>query len=228
MATFQDEDDYLDGVGSDEEVVESIPDDAMIYVYKILVVGDSGTGKTSIINRYTKNEFPQNYKATVGVDFAVKSVQWDKNTVVRLQLWDIAGQERFSHITRVYYKEASGAFVVYDLAKDDTFTSVTAWKRDLDENLPGLPVILLANKCDLTQQRLDRKVMDAYCTEHGFLTWFETSAKNNINLDESGKKLIQFILLKDPKTFTQKPKDTVDLKSSEPPKEEEKKCCTIV
>jgi len=65
MATFQDEDDYLDGVGSDEEVVESIPDDAMIYVYKILVVGDSGTGKTSIINRYTKNEFPQNYKATV-------------------------------------------------------------------------------------------------------------------------------------------------------------------
>jgi len=99
MATFQDEDDYLDGVGSDEEVVESIPDDAMIYVYKILVVGDSGTGKTSIINRYTKNEFPQNYKATVGVDFAVKSVQWDKNTVVRLQLWDIAGQERFSTLS---------------------------------------------------------------------------------------------------------------------------------
>eukprot|EP00027_Filamoeba_sp_ATCC50430_P000327 CAMPEP_0168556994 /NCGR_PEP_ID=MMETSP0413-20121227/9181_1 /TAXON_ID=136452 /ORGANISM="Filamoeba nolandi, Strain NC-AS-23-1" /LENGTH=228 /DNA_ID=CAMNT_0008587981 /DNA_START=350 /DNA_END=1035 /DNA_ORIENTATION=- len=228
MATFQDEDDYLDGVGSDEEVVESIPDDAMIYVYKILVVGDSGTGKTSIINRYTKNEFPQNYKATVGVDFAVKSVQWDKNTVVRLQLWDIAGQERFSTLSASKLDLDNAKLllsVVYDLANDDTLTSVTAWKRDLDENLP---VILLANKCDLTQQRLDRKVMDAYCTEHGFLTWFETSAKNNINLDESGKKLIQFILLKDPKTFTQKPKDTVDLKSSEPPKEEEKKCCTIV
>jgi small GTP-binding protein len=113
------------------------------YLYKILVVGDIGVGKTSLIKRYVHNIFSMHYKATIGVDFALKVIQWDNQTVVRLQLWcasplwgqcaspcdrDIAGQERFGNMTRVYYKEAVGAFVVFDVTRVGTFEAVAKWK----------------------------------------------------------------------------------------------------
>lgn len=103
------------------------------YLYKILVIGELiefrfaldlthrislthagelGTGKTSFIKRYVHQFFSTNYRATIGVDFALKVLQWDTSTTIRLQLWDIAGQERFGNMTRVYYKEAVGAFIV--------------------------------------------------------------------------------------------------------------------
>jgi len=102
------------------------------YLYKILVVGDIGTGKTSIIKRFVHNIFSSHYKSTIGVDFALKVLHWDPHTEVRLQLWDIAGQERFGNMTRVYYKEAVGAFVVFDVTRQATFDAVAQWKADID------------------------------------------------------------------------------------------------
>ncbi|KAG0009981.1 rab32, member RAS oncoprotein, partial [Podila clonocystis] len=130
------------------------PTEIREYLYKILVIGDLGTGKTSIIKRYVHNIFSMNYKSTIGVDFALKVIQWSPDTVVRLQLWDIAGQERFGNMTRVYYKEAVAALVVYDVTRPKTFEAVTKWKADLDSkvSLPQawgggpIPVVLLANK----------------------------------------------------------------------------------
>lgn len=121
------------------------------YLYKILVIGELGTGKTSFIRRYVHNFFSQNYRATIGVDFALKVINWDQKTIIRLQLWDIAGQERFGNMTRVYYKEAAGAFVVFDVTRNATFDAVIKWKQDLDSKvqLPDgspIPCILLANK----------------------------------------------------------------------------------
>lgn len=121
------------------------------HLYKILVIGELGTGKTSFIKRYVHQFFSQNYRATIGVDFALKVLHWDQNTIVRLQLWDIAGQERFGNMTRVYYKEAVGAFIVYDVTRNATFDCVSKWKQDLDSKvqLPDgspIPCILLANK----------------------------------------------------------------------------------
>jgi len=182
---------------AEEEVVEE-------YVYKILVVGDLGCGKTSFIHRYVNKVFSNVYRATIGVDFALKTLKWDAKTSIRLQLWDIAGQERFGHMTRVYYKEAVGAMIVFDVTREKTFQAVTKWKQDIDDNLAehgvGIPVVLLANKIDLAEEPVDKEMMDRFCKENKFIGWFETSAKDNVNIDAAGNFLVEHILKHDPKS----------------------------
>ncbi len=178
-------------------------------LYKVLIVGDASVGKTSIIKRYVHKTFTNVSKPTIGVDFACKDVKWDENTNIRLQLWDISGQERFSNMTRVYYKEAVAAFVVFDVTRHNTFESVQKWKIDLDKKvfLPHtetpIPTILLANKVDLLDdketeeyQETTRGNMDKYCKENGYVAWFEISAKNNTNIESAITKLISEILEK--------------------------------
>jgi len=141
----------------------------------------------------------------IGVDFCLKEVHWNNNTTVSVQLWDIAGQERFANLTRMYYREARAAFVVFDIARDRTFSAVLKWKQDIDAKvaLPDgtpIPVVLLANKCDLVKQLPN---YDDFCREYGFLKWFATSAKENVGIDEASRFLIQTILESDmPQTTT--------------------------
>ncbi|KAG0307932.1 rab32, member RAS oncoprotein [Dissophora globulifera] len=180
------------------------PLDVREYLYKILVIGDVSTGKTSIIKRYVHNIFSMNYKSTIGVDFALKVIQWSPDTVIRLQLWDIAGQER-GNMARVYYKEAIAALVVYDVTRPKTFEAVKRWKADLDskvslpEALGGGPIhtILLANKIDLQENgngSPNAEEMDLFCQEHGFLKWFATSAKDNSNIEDAAQFLLEEIM----------------------------------
>eukprot|EP00032_Breviata_anathema_P000402 JZ549110.1.p1 GENE.JZ549110.1~~JZ549110.1.p1 ORF type:complete len:192 (+),score=15.36 JZ549110.1:101-676(+) len=169
------------------------------YLYKILVVGEIATGKTSIVKRYVHNIFANSYKATIGVDFALKVIEWDDNTIVRLQLWDIAGQERFGNMTRVYYKEAVGAFLVFDNMRMSTFDAVAKWKNDIDAkvHLPDgrpIPVVLLANKSDIGKNVTEHVDMDNVCKDYGFVGWFETSAKENVNIDAASRFLVNEIL----------------------------------
>lgn len=171
------------------------------YLFKILVIGELGTGKTSIIKRYVHQFFSQHYRATIGVDFALKVLNWDSNTIVRLQLWDIAGQERFGNMTRVYYKDALGAFIVFDVTRPATFDAVVKWKQDLDakvslEDGTPIPCVLLANKCDQTKEGMVNSVakMDEFCKENMFSAWYETSAKENAHIDDAAKTLVSQIL----------------------------------
>ncbi|XP_078382997.1 ras-related protein Rab-38-like [Oculina patagonica] len=171
------------------------------FLFKVLVIGDLGVGKTSIIKRYVHQFFSVHYRATIGVDFALKVINWDPDTLIRLQLWDIAGQERFGNMTRVYYKEAVGAFIVFDVTRASTFEAVQKWKNDLDSKvmLPNgspIPVVLLANKCDQAKEGLvnNASQMDEYCSDKGFISWFETSAKEDINISEAAKYLVSKIL----------------------------------
>uniref|UniRef100_A0A672PHA7 Ras-related protein Rab n=2 Tax=Sinocyclocheilus grahami TaxID=75366 RepID=A0A672PHA7_SINGR len=170
------------------------------HLYKILVIGDLGVGKTSIIKRYVHQTYSTNYRATIGVDFALKVLNWDSETV-RLQLWDIAGQERFGNMTRVYYREAMGAFIVFDVSRPTTFEAVSKWKEDLDSKLilsngQSIATVLLANKCDQNRDFLTNNSlkMDQYCKENGFVGWFETSAKENININEAANFLVKHII----------------------------------
>ncbi|RWS14738.1 Rab32-like protein [Dinothrombium tinctorium] len=173
------------------------------YFFKLLVIGEIGTGKTSFINRYVHKQFSTQYRATIGLDFALKVINWDKNTIIRLQLWDIAGQERFGSMTRVYYKEAVGAFVVFDVTRKQSLDHVIKWKSDLDAKvcLPDgepIPSVLLANKCDLNKDEYatNASLMNQFCEKHQFSGWFYTSAKNNINIDECANFLISKVLEK--------------------------------
>ncbi|KZC12419.1 PREDICTED: uncharacterized protein LOC107190506 [Dufourea novaeangliae] len=174
------------------------------HLYKILVIGELGAGKTSIIKRYVHQFFSQHYRATIGVDFALKVLNWDPHTIIRLQLWDIAGQERFGNMTRVYYKEAVGAFIVFDVTRSATLDAVVKWKQDLDSKvqLPDgspIPCVLLANKCDQQREGLVNSPtkMEEYCKEKNFAGWFETSAKENINIEEAARFLVSKILQND-------------------------------
>lgn len=167
-------------------------------VLKVLVIGDVATGKTSIIKRAMTNYFSEFHKPTIGVDFHFRRIEVD-GVSVALQLWDIAGQDRYGAVIRVYFKDSFGALLVFDLSREDTFNSVLKWKRELDSKvcLPNgkpLPVLLVANKCDLPDTRVDKSLLDGFCAEHGFIGWIETSAKTNHNIEQSINTLVSNIL----------------------------------
>jgi len=135
---------------------------------------------------------------TIGVDFAVKDVEVEDKKVT-LQLWDVAGHERFGTMTRVYYKYAIAAIIVYDVTRPATYEAVLKWKADLNSkvvlaNDDPIPVILLANKCDISSVSIDTEVLDEFSKDNGFLAWFKTSAQDNIGIDEAMKYLVGKIL----------------------------------
>eukprot|EP00030_Apusomonadida_sp_AF-17_P002068 a242_864.p1 GENE.a242_864~~a242_864.p1 ORF type:complete len:231 (-),score=100.22 a242_864:154-807(-) len=212
--------------------------DVKEHLFKVLVVGEANTGKTSIIKRFVHGIFSNNYKATIGVDFALKVLEWSPNTIVRLQLWDIAGQERFGNMTRVYYKEALGAFVVFDCNAIKSFEAVERWKHDIDEKVKladggRIPVVLLANKCDmledLSQFHKTKEEMDAFCEEHGFHSWFFTSAKNNMNIEDAAASLVTKVLENDAKqknaVAPQREESVIRATAAEPSEAKKKGCC---
>ncbi|XP_043924764.1 ras-related protein Rab-32 [Protopterus annectens] len=201
------------------------------YLFKVLVIGELGVGKTSIIKRYVHQLFSHHYRATIGVDFALKVINWDSNTLVRLQLWDIAGQERFGNMTRVYYKEAVGAFIVFDVTRCSTFEAVLKWKNDLDSKvkLPDgspVPAVLLANKCDQKDGTKNDVSMDDFCKENGFAGWFETSAKENRNIEEATRFLVENILANN-KGLPSEDVDVTKIKLDQPPltADSQSQCC---
>jgi len=160
-----------------------------------------------LVRQYVHKTFSNNYKSTIGallslprlpprllsaphtrpratgVDFALKLIRWDDHTQVRLQLWDIAGQERFGNMTRVYYKEAVGAIVVYDVNRAPTFEAVKKWKNDIDNKvmIPSgmIPTILLANKCDLLKDPVDKAELMKFCADNDFKGWCVHSLRQN-------------------------------------------------
>ncbi|XP_058804078.1 ras-related protein Rab-32 isoform X4 [Phymastichus coffea] len=193
---------YSDALLLDMDISDMNSNDKKEHLFKILVIGELGAGKTSIIKRYVHQFFSQHYRATIGVDFALKVLNWDAKNIIRLQLWDIAGQERFGNMTRVYYKEAVGAFIVFDVTRSTTLDAVVKWKQDLDSKvqLPDgtpIPCILLANKCD--QQKdgslISSNRIEEYCKENNFVGWFETSAKENINIEQAATFLVDKVNL---------------------------------
>lgn len=170
-------------------------------VAKILVIGDVCTGKTSVIQRYAYKKFDVTHKATIGVDFALKTVRVDQE-ILNAQLWDIAGQERFIGLTSAYYKHAVAALVVFDITNEKSLLNAVSWKADVDKkvflpNGESIPVVLFANKWDLIQEDESARVLsdahlEVFCRKHKFVGWFSTSAKTGLNI----KKGMNFMISK--------------------------------
>jgi len=167
-------------------------------IAKVLVVGDVATRKTSVIKRYVRNTFSKDYQTTIGVDFALKRVTTN-GTEMNVQLWDIAGQERFSGLSRIFYTHAVAAIIVYDLFQRDSFESAAKWKKDIDAKvfLPNnqpIPVLLLGNKSDLISETAQPEVTDEEIEQfvklHKFYAHFKCSAKNGHNIKTACHHLV--------------------------------------
>ncbi|KFV79848.1 Ras-related protein Rab-7L1, partial [Struthio camelus australis] len=155
------------------------------------------------------------------VDFALKVVQWSESETVRLQLWDIAGQERFTSMTRLYYKEASACIIMFDVTNISTFSNSQKWKQDLDSKLMlpdgnPVPCLLLANKCDLSPWAVTREEEE----ENGFSGWVETSVKENKNINEAMRVLIEKMMSSstgDGSSSASGSGDYINIKETSPP-----------
>ena len=170
-------------------------DDNYDVIYKIVLVGDSGVGKTNIMLRYINKEFNLNTKATVGVEFGSKNVIIDKK-IVKGQIWDTAGQERYRAITSAYYKGAHGAFVVYDITQRESFEAVDRWINDLRNNTDErLEIILIGNKSDLEDKRQVKKEEGEEKAKEKEVAFMETSALNCNNIEKAFNEIMNKVYL---------------------------------
>ena len=171
-------------------------DDNYEVMFKVVLVGDSSVGKTNIMSKYLKNEFHEDSKATVGVEFGSKQFTVEGHQV-KAQIWDTAGPERYKAITSAYYKGAKGAFVVYDITRKQSFESVDRWINDLraaaDKNLT---IIIIGNKCDLEDQRQVNKEQGEEKAKSNEVAFMETSALSGENLDKAFEKMVNEVFKK--------------------------------
>ncbi|KAI3786978.1 hypothetical protein L1987_41100 [Smallanthus sonchifolius] len=160
------------------------------YLLKIVLIGDSGVGKSNILSRFTRNEFNLESKATIGVEFATRTLQVE-GKMIKAQIWDTAGQERYRAITSAYYRGAVGALLVYDITKRPTFDNVQRWLRELRANADSNIVVLMAgNKSDLNDLRAVDKQDGQSLAEKEGLSFLETSALEAHNVEKAFQTIL--------------------------------------
>lgn len=166
------------------------PDDDYDYLFKVVLIGDSGVGKSNLLSRFTRNEFCLESKSTIGVEFATRSIQVDGKTI-KAQIWDTAGQERYRAITSAYYRGGVGALLVYDITKNVTFENVERWLKELRDHADAQIVIMLVgNKSDLRHLRsVQTEIAQQFC-EKERLSFIETSALESTNVELAFQRIL--------------------------------------
>ncbi|EST07614.1 Small GTPase superfamily [Kalmanozyma brasiliensis GHG001] len=160
------------------------------YLFKVVLIGDSGTGKSNLLSRFTRNEFSLESKSTIGVEFATRSISVDGKTV-KAQIWDTAGQERYRAITSAYYRGAVGALLVYDIAKHPTYVNVSRWLKELRDHADSnIVIMLVGNKSDLRHLRaVPTEEAKAFAAENN-LSFIETSALDASNVEQAFQNIL--------------------------------------
>ncbi|KAH0473106.1 MAG: hypothetical protein KVP17_003161 [Porospora cf. gigantea B] len=171
-------------------------DDYYDYLYKVVLIGDSGVGKSNLLSRFTRDEFNKDTKSTIGVEFATKSVPID-DKVVKAQIWDTAGQERYRALTSAYYRGAVGAVIIYDITRESSFNNVVRWLKELrDYADPNIVILLVGNKVDLEPDRTVSKAgAMTLATEEG-MAFIETSALSALNVETAFQRILTEIFKK--------------------------------
>lgn len=211
------------------------------YILKILTIGESGVGKTCILLRYTDNRFIKNHLTTIGknfkififlgIDYKSKNITIN-NKSIKLKIWDTAGQERFRNITQQYYKNADGILLVFDVSDRSSFEKVRDWIKQIQAytQKDQIGVVLVGNKCDVENREVKSDEGEALASEYN-LKYFETSALNNSNIEETFQHLAQEIIrVKDVKEsggvpVNQNNNINIENKDKEKVPGKEKKCC---
>jgi len=155
------------------------------YLFKLLLIGDSGVGKTCVLFRFSEDAFNSTFISTIGIDFKIRTIDLDGKKI-KLQIWDTAGQERFRTITTAYYRGAMGIMLVYDITNEKSFDNIKNWIRNIEEHASSdVEKMVLGNKCDMNDRRqVTKEKGEALAVEFG-IKFMETSAKASINVDEA-------------------------------------------
>jgi len=165
-------------------------DDEYDYLFKVVLIGDSGVGKSNLLSRFTRNEFCLESKSTIGVEFATRTVQVEGKTI-KAQIWDTAGQERYRAITSAYYRGAVGALLVYDITKPTTFENVGRWLKELRDHADSnIVIMLVGNKSDLKHLRgVSTEDAQSFAEKEG-LSFLETSALEATNVERAFQTIL--------------------------------------
>ena len=201
------------------------------YLFKVLLIGNSSVGKSSLLLRFVDNQWNDLFVPTIGVDFKIRTMEID-NKNVKLQIWDTAGQERFKNITASYYRGAHGIFVVYDISDTESFKNINNWLIEIEKNAnKNVYKILVGNKCDLEDKRTVSYQQGKELAETYGMQFIETSAKSNTNVEEAfhllGREVMKLSLNDKEKNFGNKDKNKMKLnkKTEDIVFQQKKGCC---
>eukprot|EP01068_Selenidium_serpulae_P003824 Selendium_serpulae@DN3304_c0_g1_i3.p1 len=154
------------------------------YLFKYIIIGDTGVGKSCLLLRFTDRRFKQSHDLTIGVDFGARRIKID-NEQIKLQIWDTAGSESFRSVTRSYYRGCAGALLVYDITRKDTFQHVARWLQEVRQTAnANITILLIGNKCDLVGREVETEEGVEFARQHN-LIFLETSAKTAHNVEEA-------------------------------------------
>jgi len=175
-------------------MVSNLLEDEYDFLFKVVLIGDSGVGKSNLLSRFTKNEFSVESKSTIGVEFATRTIKVE-GKVVKAQVWDTAGQEKYRAITSAYYRGAVGALLVYDITRTTTFEHVERWYQELlnysDKNIF---VMMVGNKSDLNHLRSISTEQATQFATSNKMSFIETSALDKTNVEIAFTQLLEHIL----------------------------------
>ena len=191
------------------------------FKVKIMFIGNSSVGKTSIIKRYSKNIFSTSYISTLGIDFESKNINIDNKTI-NLQIWDTAGQEKYKVLSKNYYNNSNAFIIVYDITNLESFESVMNWIDQIKENAPeNVKSILLGNKSDLEEKRIISEEEGKNLAKKININFYETSAQNGANIEKAIDNLVKDVI--NDENFIKE--NTPKLDRNKLKTEKKKKCC---
>jgi len=197
---------------------------------KVIILGDSGVGKTSLMNQYVQKKFSKEYKATIGADFLTKEIEVDNKTVT-MQIWDTAGQERFQSLGVAFYRGADCCVLVHDVNNAKSFEALDNWRDEFliqasPQDPENFPFMLLGNKVDVdggNSRTVSKKKAEAWAQSKGGLPYFETSAKEDINVETAFMQIARNALRNEKEEEIYMP-DAVNMNTSAVPKKNSS-CC---
>ncbi|XP_007432282.1 ras-related protein Rab-35-like [Python bivittatus] len=195
------------------------------HLFKLLIIGDSGVGKSSLLLRFADNTFSGSYITTIGVDFKIRTLVINGERV-KLQIWDTAGQERFRTITSTYYRNTHGVIIVYDVTNAESFVNVKRWLHEIGQNCDNVCKILVGNKCeDLSRKQVETLDARRFSDQMG-VRLFETSAKENLNVEEMFNAITTMVLRTKQENLARRQQQNEVVKINKPKKKPSvKKCC---